>query len=329
VELKVLLKHKGIGKKGSKSLTEQEVKVLREIIYHQKPNIITLATMLTAILMLDANTYETQLISSLKQDYKIILPRSLHFLFKKSEDEFTQLCSKIIQHQDLSEKEAFTAVDYLFDTNILPEHKAIFLESERLKRETYKENKTFFQAFDNQVNTVKISVTDLLQLCDSYDGCVRINPITIFICPILAALGLSVYMTGLKQVAPKNGVTAHQQLLALGKNPSLSIAESKTELETVGWTYIDQSQFFPKLHNLLNLREKMVKRPFLATFEKILPVFEANKNYCYTSYTHKAYRNQVVELLRDTNYYNRIVNVKGVEATTKPFMNRETNYVFI
>ena len=135
-------------------------------------------------------------------------------------------------------------------------------------------------------------------------------------------------MTGVDEVAPKKGVTAHQLLKEVGKNPLISLSEAKKEIETIGWSYLDLSVFFPDLHIQKLMREKMVKRPFLATFEKMVPVLEAEANYCFTAYTHKAYRKQVVELLLECTGFSKIANSKGVEATTRPKLNLPTEVIW-
>lgn len=326
MSLATLLKHKGIGPQGSKNLDPHEVDELEDIIFESKPNLITLATMLVALVMLPANEDEAILIDRIRQEYKNVIPKSLHFLFTQKGEGLLTYILKSVGHHDLTEVEATEAIGFYFSAE--PVYQAMFLEAQRLKRETFTENAAFFKEFLKRGKSSKVSQPEVLLLCDSYDGCVRINPFTVFVCPILAALGLPTYMTGIEDVAPKKGVTAYQLLQAVNKTPTRSLANAKNEIETIGWTYVDQSVSFPELYAQREMREKMVKRPFLATFEKMMPVLQGGQNYCFTSYTHKAYRKQVVELLIECTDFDKVANSKGVEATTRPKLNLPTEVMW-
>ena len=86
----------------------------------------------------------------------------------------------------------------------------------------------------------------------------------------------------------------------------------------------------------------MVKRPFLATFEKILsPIHSTKGNYIITSYTHAHYKNANIEIFKSSPYISKALNIKGLEGTIHPKANisvpvlylhnnqtTETSYVF-
>lgn len=69
----------------------------------------------------------------------------------------------------------------------------------------------------------------------------------------------------------------------------------------------------------------MVKRPFIATFEKIASPIVSNKgNYIITSYTHAHYQNANIEILKNNPYCKKAINLKGLEGTVHPKANIST-----
>ena len=332
VLLEELLKHKGIGPEGSKSLKQEQLIQVETCFLDPTVDLITKATMLTALLMLPANEAEQKWLDQLDVVYEKLVPAELYFLIEKEAlSTWHRLLLKVVNHGDLSIDEADQAINYLLDEQVEDYLKAIFLEGERLKRETHEENVQFYSGFEREAIHAKLDCSAILSLCDSYDGCVRVNPYTLFTCSVLAALGHNVYVHSLDEVAPKKGVTMHQLLAEAGKRTDLTLAEACEEMEFNRWAYIDQAVYFPELFQLKYLREKMVKRPLLATFEKLLhPIRSAQgKNYAITSYTHKAYKLGLVHVVDEVNLFDKFLNVKGVEATSQPWLSKATEVVVL
>jgi anthranilate phosphoribosyltransferase len=325
-EITALLKHKGIGPEGSKSLTSEQLDRLTPLLNDESISLTTRATLLTAMIMLEPTQPEEDWIMS-HQPFDEFLPKGLTQLFTHDLSDLSALNLEIIQHEDLSPESAYLGAKLLLDPSIQNAEKAVFLEGQRLKRETFEENLGFFKAFNDTAQSVEIDKPDVILFGDSFDGCQRINPYTIFSCAVLSSLDVHSYMTGVETVAPKNGITAHQILQSANLNIPKSLKEGKNELITRGWTYIDQSVFFPELSALLQLRADMVKRPFLATFEKMLAPLKAKRTHLVTAYTHKAYRSQVVELNDALEHIESMINLKGMEATSRPHLGRESDFV--
>ncbi len=325
-EITALLKHKGIGPEGSKSLTGEQLDRLTPLLNDESISLTTRATVLTAMIMLEPTKPEEDCIMS-HQPFDEFLPQELTEFFTHDLSALSALNLEIIQHQDLSPERAYLGAKLLLDPSIQEAEKAVFLEGQRLKRETYEENLSFFKAFNDTAQSIDVDLSDLILFGDSFDGCQRINPYTVFSCAVLASLGVHSYMTGVETVAPKNGITAHQILQSTGLTIPKSLDQAKTELLAKGWTYVDQSIFFPELYSLIQLRDDMVKRPFLATFEKMLAPLKAKRTHLVTAYTHKAYRSQVVELNNALNHIDNMINLKGIEATSRPHLGRASDFV--
>ena len=86
---------------------------------------------------------------------------------------------------------------------------------------------------------------------------------------------------------------------------------------SIGWAYIDQQIYFPELYQLRQLRKEMVKRPFLATFEKLLqPVRAKEGNYIVTGFTHSHYKSEIARQLMEQGLCKKALVLKGSEGAT-------------
>ncbi|MFL5729042.1 MAG: hypothetical protein ACJ75J_06085 [Cytophagaceae bacterium] len=325
-----LLRKKGIGPQGSKSLKAEELAALDHYMLNDEVSLTTRATMLTALLTLPPNEDEKGWIEKLKVDSEKKLPQALQPYIRGNESGFIALIRKIINLQELTAEEGRQGMDYFFDKTIPDYLKASFLEAERLKRESFTENRIFFEYLWSKTDHIKPEVPLLIDICDSYDGANRTRVFSPFLAALLASCGFPSYLHGLDQVAPKQGVTAHQILKLSGKNPLPSIRAAKADLEnpSVGWTYIDQQIFFPELYSMKTMRKEMVKRPFLATFEKLLQPFQAEGgNYMVTGYTHPHYKDELVAQLRHQQQCRAALVLKGAEGATQLSLSKDTVYV--
>ena len=153
----------------------------------------------------------------------------------------------------------------------------------------------------------------------------RNNNYNLFVACLLGSMGFPTIISGNKTVAPKFGNTHHQLLLQASKNPLLTKEDILQQFRTQSWVYLDQANFHPDLHAQFKMRKDMVKRPFLATFEKILsPITSEKGNFIVTSYTHAHYKHANVEILKNNPYCKKALNIKGLEGTIHPKHNIST-----
>lgn len=315
-QLAQILKKKGIGPESSKSLLIEDINQLRALFLTDDTSLTTKATVLTALLTLAPTPVEADFIQEIRTNPAALLPKELLPFIVGDTTDFQATINRVIKHQHLSFEEAETGAHHLFDKT--HEHlKGAFLEAERLKRETYEENSAFFHVLKSHVSPQKAQLNTLIDLGDSYDGCNRTPSLNLFLACLLAAAGYPTLIHSVDEVAPKEGVTHHQILQAAGKNPLKPITEVIADLEsdTIGWAHLDQRIYHPQLYGLKKVRKEMVKRPFLATFEKMLQPIVAEHNYFVSQYTHKHYKLEVAKLLQDFCTFDKALHVKGIEGT--------------
>ncbi len=83
------------------------------------------------------------------------------------------------------------------------------------------------------------------------------------------------------------------------------------------------------MHGLQKMREEMVKRPMLATFEKLMqPIRSLNGNYQALGYTHSAYKELLAKLVTEFKKSPKALVIRGVEGTSRPSLSRKNAAMF-
>ena len=226
--------------------------------------------------------------------------------------------------KDLSQAQANAAMRYILSDEADPVQAAVFFIALRMKRETDEENKGVLQAIQESSQQFQVDVDELIDVADPYDGHSRGLPMSAFIAPVLAACGIPAYCHGLESVGPKYGITHRKVLRAAGVNVDMTLDEAVTAIANpdTGWAYLDQKIFAPKLHDLIPLRSRIIKRQVLTTVEVLVNPLRANKQtHLLTGYVHKAYPPIYASLARYAGYDSAMI-VRGVEGGVIPSLQQ-------
>ena len=228
--------------------------------------------------------------------------------------------------KDISRQEAKDSMTAIFNKEISDIRTAIFLIALRMKRETEEENLGVQDAFIDTVKTINIKTDNLVNIADPYDGYTRNIPSSVFILPVLAELGIPAISQGVETVGPKYGCTHHLILKLHGLDVLANHEQVKERVENkeIGWGYIDQKIFSPKLYELMNLRGEIIKRPIITTIEVLANPLIARKNHFITGYVHKAYPPIYLALARNAEFDTALL-VKGTEGGVVPSLRHKTN----
>jgi anthranilate phosphoribosyltransferase len=230
--------------------------------------------------------------------------------------------------KDITELEAKLGMQAILQDQVDPVQAGIFFIALRMKRETMEENKGVLDALHDATQSVVAEVDEVVDIADPYDGYNRTLPASPFLGPLLAECGLHVVSHGLDKVGPKNGITHRHIWQTLGVPVDLSSAEAAQRLAdpAIGWSYVDQASFCPKLHDLLPLRTKMIKRQVLTTVEVLTkPIAGKLKTHFVTGYVHKPYPPIYAELARHAGFDTAVL-VRGVEGGVIPSLRQEGRY---
>lgn len=231
--------------------------------------------------------------------------------------------------KDISLEEARDGMRFVLDGQVDPVQAGIFLIALRMKRETDDENKGVLEAIREATCTVTAPVDEVMDIADPYDGFNRTLPASPFLPAVLAACGVPAVSHGVERMGPKYGVTHRQVLRAAGLPVDLTPEEAAACLGEpgIGWAYVDQKAFCPKLYKLTALRTLIVKRPAITTAEVLVgPVRGRQKTHLVTGYVHKPYPRIYAMLARQAGFDSALI-VRGVEGGVIPSL-RQTGKAF-
>lgn len=229
--------------------------------------------------------------------------------------------------KNLSREEACAATMEILSGETEAVRAAIFFIAMRMKRETNDENLGILDALQANTEQQQAEVDDLLVFADPYNGFNRHCPVTVFLPAVLAAAGLPTVSQGVFEMGPKFGVT-HAQVLKLAGYPyrqSVTEGRQAVEQDNIGWAYLDQSQASPAVYALQDLRTQMIKRPSLATLEKMLmPLKASSRTHLDIGFVHKEYPAILSWLAASFGYHTAFI-ARGLEGGIVPTLRDVSN----
>jgi anthranilate phosphoribosyltransferase len=226
--------------------------------------------------------------------------------------------------KDISREEARAGMRFVLEGQVDPVQAGIFLIALRMKRETDDENLGVLDAIRDLSTIVTAPVDEVMDIADPYDGYNRSLPSSPFLPAVLAACGVPAASHGVESVGPKYGVTHRQVLRAAGAPVDLTPEQAAARLADpkIGWAYVDQRAFCPKLHGLIGLRALIVKRPAITTAETLIgPIHGRRKTHVMTGYVHKPYPRIYALLARAAGFDSALI-VRGVEGGVIPSLRQ-------
>lgn len=226
--------------------------------------------------------------------------------------------------KDISLDEARMGMQAILDNAIDPVQAGIFFIALRMKRETMDEFKGILDAILDSTDRVTAEVDEVVDIADPYDGYNRCLPAAPFLPALLAELGVPAVNHGLEAVGPKYGVTARHVLRAAGADVDLTPQAAAKRLAdpAIGWAYVDQAKYCPKLHDMIPLRQRMIKRQAVTTVEtEAKPIVGRKKTHLVTGYVHKPYPPIYAQLARHAGFDSALI-VRGVEGGVIPSLRQ-------
>ncbi len=250
--------------------------------------------------------------------------------------EAQQLMASIIQRiatgpelsKDITADEARIGMRGILTGEIDPVRAGIFLIALRMKRETQDENRGVLHAILDIRDRVVADVDDVVDIGDPYDGYNRTVPASPFLAPLLAECGVPAFSHGLDAVGPKYGITHRHVLAAAGVDVGLDATAAAARLAdpTIGWAYVDQARFAPGLHDLIDLRQRMIKRSVITTVEVLAhPISGRKRTHLVTGYVHKPYPPVYADLARHAGFDSALI-IRGVEGGIIPSLRQPGRY---
>ena len=229
--------------------------------------------------------------------------------------------------KDLTEEEAEDALSLILDGEVSEVRMGVFLIAARMKVETVPENIGYWRALQKKISPRKIALNNLLQIADPFDGFQRIPYFGFYAIPVLAELGLPTYGPSALPLPPKFGITFDDLLVNHYQFPKSGNGRIK-KIKKFKFGYLSTADTHLTLENLRSIRTEIVKRPMLATLEKILmPLQAESKNYLATTYFHRGYEVSLTEIGK-LSEFDRVIVGNGMEGTTLFGVHKEAK-IFI
>lgn len=229
--------------------------------------------------------------------------------------------------KDLTQQESQDAMAEILAGKADPVQVAIFLIALRIKRETDKENLGILQSIQSVTEQTSSNIDELLILSDPFNGYNRHCPIAAFLPAVLAASGLPTVTQGVKEMGPKFGVTHSQVLQQAGIKTDLSVKQANRQIndKNIAWAYLDQAKTTPSLYALQDLRTRIIKRPSLATLEKlVMPIKAQKKTYLQIGFVHKEYPPVLAWIAHHAGFAKTLI-VRGIEGGILPTLRERSN----
>ncbi len=202
-------------------------------------------------------------------------------------------------NRDLTLAEAQDMMRQMLEQSVYPEQIAAFLLGWRLKPETRDEFVGAIHACDAKIQHHKVE--NSIELGYPFDGKAK-NP---YIFPLIAKelqkSDLNLVLTGDELLPAKNGITIKDIATALKLEENIH--------------YFDRKIYFPELHKLTTIRQRLGLRTGLTTIEKLPRIAESD--YAITGVFHKPYVKKYVDIFGDR--YKRFALIQGNEGTPELF----------
>jgi anthranilate phosphoribosyltransferase len=231
--------------------------------------------------------------------------------------------------KDLTRAEAEDALAMVLNGEVSTGRAAVFLIAARMKLETVEENIGYWQALDKTTVKQEVKLEKLVQVAEAFDGFERAPVFTFYTIPLLAELGLPAYGHSALPLPPKFGITFEDLLVNhYGVAANQTFEQRKILIEQFGFGYLGTQQTHPKLDALKDLRVEIVKRPMLATMEKMLMPLAAKTNFLATNYFHPGYEEAMLAVAGLGRWEIAVVGngmegsiLYGVHKTAKLFIH--------
>jgi anthranilate phosphoribosyltransferase len=313
----------GIGKYGSKTLPPDLLAECRQALQTDSVDALQRGAFIGALLAKgptpeertletiygkNAFGHPTFLINKLCPD----LPTGLH-----------PLATKLVRGHTLQISEARQLGDYLFSAGPCETFRGLAAAIMRVRHETNDEYRGLMEAAEQTYTPGFQQLTcaprPLIQLAEPFDGVEHSYLITPLLARFFQQRGYeSLSLIG-RSGGPKFTLNAHDLMLYLGCTLLQSNHELSEPLEPYGWA-LDQKALSPALDRWVDRRRRLLKRPFLATLEKVLNPCHAR--VLVTSVFHITYQMKMAELALLAGFDAVMVMKRGLEGSLTPSTSR-------
>lgn len=313
----------GIGKNGSKSMSPDLIDTCLPLLQSGATDPIQRGAFWGALLTKGPSDAERKLEALIG---KGAFSHPTFFIHKVCPDlpmGMLPIATKLLKGHTLRVSEAHQLGEYLFQEGGSEVFKGLAASILRVRHETNDEYVGLMEAakhtFTPGFQWMSCADRPLVQLAEPFDGVEHSYMITPLLANFVQQRGYgAVTMVG-RSGGPKYTLNAYDLYVHLGCTFSQSNHEFDTLQEPYGWV-VDQKALSPTLDRWVDRRRKLIKRPFLATMEKLLNPCHAR--ILVTSVFHITYQMKMAELALLAGFDGVIVVKRGREGSLAPSVSR-------
>ncbi len=319
------IKHIGIGKYGSKPLTPELLAECRAALADPQAHPLQRGAFLGALLA-KGPTPEERTLEDVIGKGAFSHPT---FLINKICPDLPEglllIATKLVRGANLQVAEAEQLGDYLFGEGSCETFRGLAASIMRVRHETNEEYQGLMRAaertFSPGFGSMSCADRPLVQLAEPFDGVENSYLITPLLAQLFQKRGYGAVSLVGRSGGPKFTLNALDLYMHLGCQFLQSNHELDTPLASHGWV-LDQKALSPALNRWVDRRHIIIKRPFLATLEKVLNPCHAQ--ILVTSVFHITYQMKMAELAMLAGFDAVIVLKRGLEGSLSPSTSRST-----
>lgn len=317
------IKHIGIGKYGSKPLPSGLLAECRAALLDPTTHPLQRGAFLGALLAKGPTAEEMTLEEVIG---KGAFSHPTFFINKVCPDlpvGLHPIATKLVRGHNLQVSEAHQLGDYLFGQGSCETFRGLAVSIMRVRHESNEEYHGLMRASESTFSPGfgKISCADrpLIQLAEPFDGVENSYLITPLLAQFFQKRGYGAVSLVGQSGGPKFTLNALDLYMHIGCQFLQSNHELDTPLEHYGWV-LDQKALSTAINRWVDRRRTIIKRPFLATLEKVLNPCHAQ--ILVTSVFHITYQMKMAELAMMAGFDAVIVLKRGLEGSLAPSTSR-------
>ena len=308
----------GIGKHGSKKLPEDLIALItNELLEGNSPPILV-GAFIGAVLMKPIEQSYAPLenyfgAGSLTQP-SLIWER---FCLEVSTD-LRPIALKLMHKETLDLNDADTLGTFLMSPQPGEFFRGLAMSILRIRYETDVEYEGLYHALLKEAKYPAAHLPaqpKLIQLAEPFDGVEHSHMITPLLAQAFQEIGYQSIITCSSNPGPKMVLNSHCLYTTLGAHFIQTPSDLDNKPPEYGWA-INLPDFYPPLEKWVERRRILMKRPFLATLEKVLNPLKAR--ILITSVFHIPYLEKMVQLADMAGFDGVIVMKRGLEGSLAP-----------
>eukprot|EP00741_Cyanophora_paradoxa_P014064 tig00020734_g13576.t1 len=247
-------------------------------------------------------------------------------------DSIRRIAEELLAGRTLDRPDAAVLADFFFDFSEQGEGpvgstwhdaaRALCATVLRVRYETAEEYQELVRAMNASISEAFKAPTPpgepILQLAEPFDGVLKSYIATPLLAHFFQTKGYRVVSLCGRTSGPKYAANLRNVVsrLAAGEGAPAAWARSMADLAgpkpPLGW-FVDQADLSPALDRWVDIRRAMIKRPFVATIEKLVDAVRAD--IIVTSAFHPSYTEKMVEQAERAGYRGAVIVRRGLEGS--------------